>query len=704
MKTTTLLGLIVLPALLPTLIPQLSASPLDTAFTYQGRLSSGPNAANGSYDFTFGLYDAPSGGNPVSSVVTNTATVVTNGCFTAVLDFGGAFDGNARWLEIGVRTNGDDAFTLLSPRQALTPGPYAITAANLSGALPAAQLSGTIPSTNLAGVYANAVTFSNAANRFAGDGRGLTNLDGTAIQPGTVNSNAFDAPTKAQLALARGGTNSTSRNLLMTADGTTGYALFTNGAVVGDPGSRPYFYVNPDTNVYYSTVRDARGGWLNQVWEPDHGSGKPEFHIDTSGSMAVGVGFSGNPTTSGHWLQMGIGGLGQEYMYFQYNLIPITENTNLFPSSYPMFWKAKLYTNSNPNSLIWVGSGTPEVDPLPAMLFRATSTNGSGAWIFYDKLSPTVRANKDWDWPHAVERLRITVGPDGGLAFNGKLTVNGAVGLTTNYALADGNTLCVSNGIIVGILPPLPPDTSVAKFCVRVGGLSPTYSNALQNFVSALKVDGTWTNLDAIYPFVGANASTNGQNLISTNYTLQWSGAFGTNDATGVHNNGSPLQYADTQWKPLAQNSGTIFAFVKLAGTTDNYRILAGVSGGNVYTRLYYNSGASTSFGYNCAAGDLTTALISGTPNSIALVRPSSTHMVLYGSGSSTPASDKTSNSTTPPTYNLFIFDGNDSGTASGYPWNGKLQGFAMGTNAIPGSQYATLHNAFVALNTALAR
>jgi hypothetical protein len=39
----------------------LQASPLGTAFTYQGRLNSGTNAANGSYDLRFILYDADAG-------------------------------------------------------------------------------------------------------------------------------------------------------------------------------------------------------------------------------------------------------------------------------------------------------------------------------------------------------------------------------------------------------------------------------------------------------------------------------------------------------------------------------------------------------------------------------------------------------------------------------------------------------------------
>ncbi|NMD21717.1 MAG: hypothetical protein GYA76_15935 [Verrucomicrobia bacterium] len=42
------------------------------------------------------------------------------------------FDGSARWLEIAVRTNGDTAFTTLTPRQQLTPAPYALYAGTSS--------------------------------------------------------------------------------------------------------------------------------------------------------------------------------------------------------------------------------------------------------------------------------------------------------------------------------------------------------------------------------------------------------------------------------------------------------------------------------------------------------------------------------------------------------------------------------------------
>ena len=43
-------------ALLSTLNPQLSASPLGTAFTYQGQLTDGGRPAEGIYDFRFAIY------------------------------------------------------------------------------------------------------------------------------------------------------------------------------------------------------------------------------------------------------------------------------------------------------------------------------------------------------------------------------------------------------------------------------------------------------------------------------------------------------------------------------------------------------------------------------------------------------------------------------------------------------------------------
>src|SRR5208282_6270772 len=120
---------------LSTFNPQLStAHAQGTAFTYQGRLNGGGQPASGSYDIQFTLYATNVNGNPVAGPVTNLATAVTNGLFTAAVDFGpGVFNGAACWLDLAVRTNGVGAFTELTPRQAVTPTPYASFASSAGG-------------------------------------------------------------------------------------------------------------------------------------------------------------------------------------------------------------------------------------------------------------------------------------------------------------------------------------------------------------------------------------------------------------------------------------------------------------------------------------------------------------------------------------------------------------------------------------------
>ncbi len=140
------------------------AEPLGTAFTYQGRLEAAGSPANGLYDFHCALYDAPSGPAQVAGAVTNLAAAVTNGSFTIKLDFGAvAFNGNARWLEISVRSNGEAGFVALAPRQALTPVPHAIfanTASNLNGTLPDVRLSANVALLNANQTFTGQSSFS----------------------------------------------------------------------------------------------------------------------------------------------------------------------------------------------------------------------------------------------------------------------------------------------------------------------------------------------------------------------------------------------------------------------------------------------------------------------------------------------------------------------------------------------------------------
>jgi hypothetical protein len=114
----------------------LAQSPANSSITYQGRLALDGLAVNEDCDVIFRLYDAAAGGNLVGQVgdeLSPRVVIVRKGLFTQPLDFGAsAFDGSERWLEIAVRPTGTTgAYSVLNPRQCVTPTAYALHA--LSG-------------------------------------------------------------------------------------------------------------------------------------------------------------------------------------------------------------------------------------------------------------------------------------------------------------------------------------------------------------------------------------------------------------------------------------------------------------------------------------------------------------------------------------------------------------------------------------------
>lgn len=164
-------------AFLSAAIPQ-EAAAQTSVFTYQGRLNDNGAPANGVYDFQFAVYDSS---NPLATNA-QSGIGVTNGLFTAQLDFGSAiFDGGPRWLEISVRTNGAPNFATLSHRQPITSTPYAIQAlsassvasTNISGSLALSQLPAALVTNGSSGV-----SFTGGFN---GNGSGLTNLSASAL-------------------------------------------------------------------------------------------------------------------------------------------------------------------------------------------------------------------------------------------------------------------------------------------------------------------------------------------------------------------------------------------------------------------------------------------------------------------------------------------------------------------------------------------
>jgi hypothetical protein len=162
-----------------------SAAAQTTELTYQGQLNSSSIPANGSFDFEFALFD--SAGAQIGPVLTRSGVAVTNGIFSANLDFGSSFPGATRFLEIRVKQSGGGAFTTLSPRQPVTSAPYSVRSINSENAVNATTATNAL---SLGGVAANQYLQSN------GDGSGLTNLNARSVTSGTLaNARLGQIPT-----------------------------------------------------------------------------------------------------------------------------------------------------------------------------------------------------------------------------------------------------------------------------------------------------------------------------------------------------------------------------------------------------------------------------------------------------------------------------------------------------------------------------
>jgi hypothetical protein len=254
MKSTKIVKVVLAVAvvLVPTIVWAQSAG---SAFTYQGQLKHGGMPADGLYDFQFSLWNDPTSTDPhdqIGTTLTEINQPVTNGLFSIELDFGaGAFTGDARFLEIAVRLGHSGAeYTTLTPRQKLTPTPYASTALKTVGvdgySLDAAD-----------GSPVNAVYVDSAGNV----GVGTTSPDQKLDVAGTAKMTGF------QLGEA------TTLGHVLTADAN---GVGTWQAPTGG-GSSPWQYGLED-NIYYNNGNVGIGtGSAQTPVQPLHVEGNGYF-------------------------------------------------------------------------------------------------------------------------------------------------------------------------------------------------------------------------------------------------------------------------------------------------------------------------------------------------------------------------------------------------------------------------------------------
>jgi len=189
-----------------------------------------------SCSFQFSLFDGPGvGATQIGTTQTKSGVSVTNGLFTIPdLDFGsGAFNGEARWLAIAVQCPGDSSHTTLSPRQALTPAPYAL-------ALPGLWTQQSTTSPNLiGGHHANQVTAGVVGATIGGEGNS-GNLNRVTDNYSTVGGGAGNRAgnnagtvTDAPFATVGGGGYNIASSDGATVGGGSGNAASGTSAMVG---------------------------------------------------------------------------------------------------------------------------------------------------------------------------------------------------------------------------------------------------------------------------------------------------------------------------------------------------------------------------------------------------------------------------------------------------------------------------------------
>ena len=311
---------------------------LGTAFTYQGRLVDDGNPASGVYDFKFRLFDAASGGSLIGVAQSVDDLTVSDGLFTADLDFGaGAMDGQARWLEIDVKRDAEAGYTTLNPRVALTAAPNALALPGLwtqqnavspnlvggyhdnmvGGAVEGAVIGGGGHSTGANQIHDDFGTIGggsgNAAGNDDGDdtsqpwatvGGGLSNIAGG--NRATVGGGASNSADGHVSTVAGGIANAASGQYATVGGGRVNSAAADYATIAGGGPSDPANATTTNNRVYddYGAIG---GGGGNRVGSNDGDSTTQQFatvaggRLNTaSGPYATTSGGVGNAATTSY--------------------------------------------------------------------------------------------------------------------------------------------------------------------------------------------------------------------------------------------------------------------------------------------------------------------------------------------------------------------------------------------------------------------
>ena len=361
-----------------------ATTPLGTAFTYQGKLNDGGVPANGIYDLGFVLHDDPTNMSYFGSMIIP-AVPITNGLFTVQLNAAGefgpnAFNGEARWLEIDVRTNNGplgNNFTILSPRQFLAPTPqatFAMNASNAANASVAASVAdgsvtssklapGAVAWSSIAGIPAGFVDgIDNDTHYFAGTGLSLNATNQFSISfAGSGNDATAARSDHNHFGGAWSGTSS-GFGLIVANNSTTGSGVYGQQGS-GSGASTPFGYKaavwaeSSQGDAVYGASGSASGAGVYGYGSATSG-GNYGVYGRSDSSNGVGVVAKGSGT-SGTALRVSTGairvtgaGAGTPTPVFVHTVTDANLKTNTSFFQYAGSVINNPYCNNDPNAIL----------------------------------------------------------------------------------------------------------------------------------------------------------------------------------------------------------------------------------------------------------------------------------------------------------------------------------------------------------------
>jgi len=207
-----------------------SATPLGTAFGFEGRLLRNNQPVNGTTDIRYTMWDDALAGAQKGAPVTQLAVPLTDGLVSTTLDFGAQYDGNRRWVQVEVKGSSDVSFVTLTPRYEILPVPYALWSASGASSL-------TLPFLGIMGLPSTLFEVRNTTNAQLAAGIRAETVAGIAVE-GVTNQGSRDAILGTRLGDGNdaAGVHGDGQQFSMGVLGTAQSAPGVKGSSAGDHG------------------------------------------------------------------------------------------------------------------------------------------------------------------------------------------------------------------------------------------------------------------------------------------------------------------------------------------------------------------------------------------------------------------------------------------------------------------------------------